>query len=135
MTPLFPVDPHFPTKSNFTKTNSLNTCIKHKGKKQMAAKLVPPPSENLSSGTQYSNFHLKFDTSIPIGYLPVCICTGFPSYIGYISLSSTFSSFVNYGSTKEVVYADKHVKRNANGQFFYEKLYFTHLGGKLIFCH
>ena len=76
----------------------------------MAAKFVPPPPENLSSGTKYSNFHLKFDRSIPLGYLPVCICTRFPSYIGYISLSSTFSSLVNYGSTKAVVYSDQHVQ-------------------------
>jgi hypothetical protein len=61
--------------------------------------------------TKYSNFHLKFDTSIPLGYIPVCICTGFPSYLGCISLSSTFSSLVNYGSTKAVVYSDQHVTR------------------------
>ena len=82
----------------------------------MAAKFVHPPPENLSSGTQYSNFHLKLDTSIPLGYLPVCICTGFPSYIGYIFLSSTFASLVNYLSTKAVVYSDQHVKRYEIGQ-------------------
>ena len=31
------------------------------------------------------------------------MCTGFPSYIGNISLSSTFSSLAKYGSTKTVV--------------------------------
>ena len=37
----------------------------NKGKKQMAAKFVPQPPENLSWGTKYLNFHLKFDMSIP----------------------------------------------------------------------
>jgi hypothetical protein len=32
--------------------------------------------------------------------------------------SSTFSSLVNYESTKAVVYSDQHVKRYAIGQFF-----------------
>ena len=45
------------------------------------------------------------------------MCTGFPSYIGYISLSSTFPSLVYYGSTKAVVYSDQHVMRYAIGQF------------------
>ena len=40
--PLFPVDPPFSTKLNFIKFifSPLNTCIKHKGKKQMATKFV-----------------------------------------------------------------------------------------------
>ena len=50
-------------------------------------------------------------------YLSVCMCTGFPSYIGYISLSSTFPSLVYYGSTKAVAYSDQHVMRYAIGQF------------------
>jgi hypothetical protein len=113
----------------------LITCIKHicvsslcwnlcphepgkinKGKKQMAAEFLLPSPENLFSGNKYSNFHLKFHTSIPLGYLPVCICTGFPSYIGYIFLSSTFASLVNYLSTKAVVYSDQHVKCYEIGQ-------------------
>ena len=79
--------------------------------------MCTPPPKNLSSGTKYWNFHLKFDTSIPLVYLPVCMCTGFPSYIGYISLSSTFPSLVYYGSTKAVAYSDQHVMRYAIGQF------------------
>ena len=54
--PLFPVDPSFSTKLNFTKfiIFPLNTCIKHKGKKQMAAKFVPdyPTSRKISPQAQ-----------------------------------------------------------------------------------
>ena len=84
--------------------------------------MCTPPLENLSSGTKYSNFLLKFNTSIPLGYLPVCICTGFPSVIhrAYIPQLSIFIPRYkcNYGSTKAVVYYDQHIKRYAIGKFF-----------------
>ena len=43
----------------------LNTCIKHKDKKQMVAKFVSH-LQKISLGTKYSNFHLKFDTPRPV---------------------------------------------------------------------